>query len=170
MKSGMKVLYSPLGAASTRRLPAEQTVFRVLVDLGVTTCREHFTGLSNLMSTPTKESFLGHPRITAPRFLSPRSCPGRDSGHVSCLLDAQKLFQHGADCDGGKKLGQRIPDLRRSRKLTQTQLAKKVGCSVDFISLVERGVNAPTVARLEKFAKALTVGVGELFTFGERKR
>jgi transcriptional regulator with XRE-family HTH domain len=41
-----------------------------------------------------------------------------------------------------KKLGQRIADLRKARRLTQAQLAKAVGCSVKFIGLVERGVNA----------------------------
>ena len=68
-----------------------------------------------------------------------------------------------------RKLGQRIAELRRLRKLTQEQLAEAVGCSVEFISLVERGVNAPSVAGLEKFAKVLKVEVGELFTF-EKKR
>ena len=69
-----------------------------------------------------------------------------------------------------EKLGTRIADLRRERKLTQVQLAKTVGCSVEFISLVERGVNAPSVAGLEKFAKVLKVEVVELFTFKPRKR
>ncbi len=69
-----------------------------------------------------------------------------------------------------KKLGQRIADLRRSRELTQEQLAEAVDCSVEFISLVERGVNAPSVAGLEKFAKVLKVEVRDLFTFGSRKR
>ena len=69
-----------------------------------------------------------------------------------------------------KKLGKRIAELRRQRKLTQEQLAEAVGCSVEFISLVERGVNAPSVAGLEKFAKVLKVDVKELFTFEEKKR
>ncbi|MBI4023763.1 MAG: helix-turn-helix transcriptional regulator [Verrucomicrobia bacterium] len=69
-----------------------------------------------------------------------------------------------------KKLGRRIADLRRSKKLTQEQLAEKLGYSVEFISLVERGVNAPSVAGLEKFAKALKVEVGDLFVFEEKKR
>jgi transcriptional regulator with XRE-family HTH domain len=47
-----------------------------------------------------------------------------------------------------QKLCRRIANLRRTRKLTQAQLAKLVGCSVDFVSLVERGVNAPTVDSL----------------------
>ena len=69
-----------------------------------------------------------------------------------------------------KKLGQRIAGLRRSRELTQEQLAEAVNCSVEFISLVERGVNAPSVAGLEKFAKVLKVEVRDLFTFDGRKR
>ena len=68
-----------------------------------------------------------------------------------------------------QKLGKRIAALRKTNGLTQTELARKVGCSVDFISLVERGVNAPSVAGLEKFAKALKVEVVDLFTFTGRK-
>ena len=64
-----------------------------------------------------------------------------------------------------QKLGTRIADLRRELKLTQVQLAKAIGCSVEFISLVERGVNAPSVAGLEKFAKVLKVEVIDLFKF-----
>ena len=69
-----------------------------------------------------------------------------------------------------KRLGQRIADLRKNRRLTQVQFAKAVGCSVEFISLVERGVNAPSVAGLEVFAKALKVEVVDLFTFSQRTR
>ena len=68
-----------------------------------------------------------------------------------------------------RKLGQRIASLRKGRKLTQEQLAEAVGCSVEFISLVERGVNAPSVAGLEKFAKILKIEVRELFTFEEKR-
>ena len=69
-----------------------------------------------------------------------------------------------------QKLGQRIASLRKARKLTQEQLAEAIGCSVEFISLVERGVNAPSVAGLEKFAKVLKTEVKELFNFEEKKR
>jgi transcriptional regulator with XRE-family HTH domain len=69
-----------------------------------------------------------------------------------------------------QKLGKRIAGLRRTKKLTQEQLAEALGCSVDFISLVERGVNAPSVAGLENFAKVLEVEVRELFTFEDTKR
>jgi len=69
-----------------------------------------------------------------------------------------------------KRLGRRIAELRRTKRLTQEKLAESVGCSVEFISLVERGVNAPSVARLSDFAKVLGVEVKDLFTFGEKKR
>lgn len=69
-----------------------------------------------------------------------------------------------------RKLGQRIASLRKARKLTQEQLAEAIGYSVEFISLVERGVNAPSVAGLEKFAKILKTEVKELFNFEEKKR
>lgn len=69
-----------------------------------------------------------------------------------------------------RELGQRIAALRKARKLTQEQLAEALGCSVEFISLVERGVNAPSVAGLEKFAKVLKVEVKGLFTFEGKKR
>jgi transcriptional regulator with XRE-family HTH domain len=68
-----------------------------------------------------------------------------------------------------RRLGQRIADLRKNRRLTQVQFAKAVGCSVEFISLVERGVKAPSVAGLEDFAKALKVEVVDMFTFTGRK-
>lgn len=65
------------------------------------------------------------------------------------------------------KLGKRIAELRKARGLTQARLAKGAGCSVEFVSLVERGVKAPSVAGLEKFARALKAKVADLFAFGE---
>lgn len=67
-----------------------------------------------------------------------------------------------------RRLGQRIAALRKSQKLTQEQLAEALGCSVEFVSLVERGVNAPSVAGLENFARILMVEVKELFNFEEK--
>ena len=68
-----------------------------------------------------------------------------------------------------KQLGRRIAELRHARNLTQVQLARKTGYSVDFISLVERGVNGPSIAGLEKIARVLNVEIAGLFTF-ERKQ
>ncbi len=69
-----------------------------------------------------------------------------------------------------KKLGQRIAALRRAKGLTQENLAEAIGCSVEFISLVERGVNAPSVAGLDKFSSVLGVEVRDLFTFDKKKK
>ena len=67
-----------------------------------------------------------------------------------------------------KKLGKNIAYLRKNQGLTQEALAEVIGCSVEFISLVERGVNAPSVAGLQGFADALRVEVRDLFTFDGR--
>lgn len=68
-----------------------------------------------------------------------------------------------------RQLGKRIASLRKVRKLTQERLAEALGCSVEFVSLVERGVNSPSVAGLEKFAGVLEVEVRDLFTFEEEE-
>jgi transcriptional regulator with XRE-family HTH domain len=66
-----------------------------------------------------------------------------------------------------KKLGKRIATLRRAAKLTQAKLAEKSGYSVEFISLVERGINAPSVEGCERIAKVLKISVKELFDCSE---
>ena len=60
-------------------------------------------------------------------------------------------------------LGKQIAHFRRQADLTQEELAEKTGYSVDFIGLVERGINAPTVARLAEVADVLGVEVWQLF-------
>jgi transcriptional regulator with XRE-family HTH domain len=64
-----------------------------------------------------------------------------------------------------KALGKRIAVLRRRKGFSQEKLAERSGYSVEFVSLVERGVNAPSVAGLAKIAKALSVEVRDLFDF-----
>lgn len=62
-------------------------------------------------------------------------------------------------------LGRRIATLRKRSGFTQEQFAEAAGYSVEFISLVERGVNSPTVAGIEKMAQVLKVEPKVLFTF-----
>jgi len=66
-----------------------------------------------------------------------------------------------------KALGKRIAALRRAKDLSQESLAERCGYSVEFVSLVERGVNAPSVDGLARLAGALGVEVRELFNFSE---
>ena len=54
--------------------------------------------------------------------------------------------------------------------MTQEQFAETLDISVDFLSLVERGRNAPSFETLDKIAKRLRMSVADLFTFGARSR
>ena len=67
-------------------------------------------------------------------------------------------------------LGKNIAHFRREANLTQEQLAEKTDYSVDFIGLVERGVNAPTVSRLKDIADVIGVEVWQLFYAGQSGR
>ena len=63
------------------------------------------------------------------------------------------------------QFGRHLRRLRLVRGMTQEQFAEAARVSVDFLSLVERGINAPSFETLERFARALKVRVGELFNF-----
>ena len=67
-------------------------------------------------------------------------------------------------------LGKRIADLRRDRGYSQETLAEKTGYSTEFISLVERGINAPSVEGLDRIASALEVEIKELFNFNRQAK
>lgn len=64
-----------------------------------------------------------------------------------------------------KKFGQHLRTIRAQRRMTQEQFAETLDISVDFLSLMERGVNAPSFETLERVAKRLRLSVAELFTF-----
>jgi transcriptional regulator with XRE-family HTH domain len=64
-----------------------------------------------------------------------------------------------------QKLGKRIGELRLRAGLTQAQLAEKSNYSEDFIGLVERGINAPSVSGLDRIASAMKVPLKSLFDF-----
>jgi transcriptional regulator with XRE-family HTH domain len=69
-----------------------------------------------------------------------------------------------------KALGKRIAELRKAKGLSQESLAAKARYSTEFISLVERGLNSPSVAGLARIAKALNVEIKDLFDFGGGRR
>ena len=62
-----------------------------------------------------------------------------------------------------KQFGKRLKTLRLQAGYTQEKLAEEVGISVDFLSLIERGINAPSFDNLEKLANSLGVSIRELF-------
>jgi transcriptional regulator with XRE-family HTH domain len=52
--------------------------------------------------------------------------------------------------------------LRARKKLSQKALADKVGISVSYVSMLERGQRSPPLETIEKMAKALGVPPGTL--------
>jgi transcriptional regulator with XRE-family HTH domain len=64
-----------------------------------------------------------------------------------------------------EKFGQRLKAIRLARKLSQEQFAELLGISVDFLSLIERGINAPSFENLDAFAAQLNIPVLALFDF-----
>ena len=49
--------------------------------------------------------------------------------------------------------------------MTQERFAEVLDISVDFLSLVERGINAPSFETIEKIAKRLRMPEADLFAF-----
>jgi transcriptional regulator with XRE-family HTH domain len=64
-----------------------------------------------------------------------------------------------------KKFGQRLRSVRQERRMTQERFAELLGISVDFLSLIERGINAPSFEVLERMAGSLKMPVMLLFDF-----
>jgi transcriptional regulator with XRE-family HTH domain len=52
--------------------------------------------------------------------------------------------------------------LREKKKLSQKSLADKVGISVSYVSMLERGQRSPPLETIEKMAKALGVPAASL--------
>lgn len=65
--------------------------------------------------------------------------------------------------------GKNLRKIRRRKDLTQEKLAEALGVSVEFISNMERGVNAPSFETIEKIAQAFDLSVSQLFDFDEEK-
>lgn len=63
------------------------------------------------------------------------------------------------------RFGRRLREIRLSRKMSQERFAEMLGVSVDFLSLIERGRNAPSFKTLDRIAHRLRLPVAELFKF-----
>jgi transcriptional regulator with XRE-family HTH domain len=63
------------------------------------------------------------------------------------------------------KLGRRIQKVRTAKKITQEQLAEKIGTGLDWIAHIETGREVPNIAMLRKIARALGVKVQDLIPF-----
>ena len=63
------------------------------------------------------------------------------------------------------QFGKRLRQIRRARHLTQEEFSELIGISVDFLSLIERGINAPSFETIDQMAVKLGIPVSALFTF-----
>ena len=61
--------------------------------------------------------------------------------------------------------GKKLRSIRRIQDFTQEEFAEKLGVSVEFVSNMERGINAPSFETLEKIANVLNIRISELFDF-----
>lgn len=64
-----------------------------------------------------------------------------------------------------ERFGHRLRAIRLARKLSQEQFAELLGISVDFLSLIERGINAPSFENLDAFSTQLKMPLSVLFDF-----
>lgn len=62
-----------------------------------------------------------------------------------------------------KAFGKRVSEVRRSRGLTQQELAERVGMSVVAIAYIETGKRWARLGTLNKIAKSLKVDISNLF-------
>jgi transcriptional regulator with XRE-family HTH domain len=60
-------------------------------------------------------------------------------------------------------VGARIREMRESRNISMRELARKSGFSANALSLIERGVNSPSVSTLYKISQTLGVPITIFF-------
>lgn len=62
-----------------------------------------------------------------------------------------------------RRIAIHIRAIRKSRHLTQEELADRIGRSVDAISNIERAKGLPSLDTLQAIAKNLSIPIGEFF-------
>ncbi|MCP5007346.1 MAG: response regulator [Planctomycetes bacterium] len=61
------------------------------------------------------------------------------------------------------KIGRKLREIRKERKLTLKQLAERAGISVSLISQIERAESAASISTLNKIVSILNIKLGALF-------
>ena len=59
--------------------------------------------------------------------------------------------------------GRRIAEIRKRRRMSQSDLAEKLGITLDSVSRIERGATAPRIDRMDEIAQVLVVPLWTLF-------
>jgi transcriptional regulator with XRE-family HTH domain len=68
-----------------------------------------------------------------------------------------------------KLFGKKLRAFRKERQMTQEEFAELLNISVDFLSLVERGLSAPSFESIEVFSITLGIPVRDFFDFAPEK-
>jgi transcriptional regulator with XRE-family HTH domain len=68
-----------------------------------------------------------------------------------------------------KLFGKKLRSIRKGRGMTQEAFAELLGISVDFLSMVERGLSAPSFESIEAFSITLGVPIRDFFDFVPEK-
>ena len=77
---------------------------------------------------------------------------GRDLRDTTAPQPLPQKAGHEAPCDVGQRFGLRLRDLRRSRSMTQLQMAVLFGIDRSYISEIECGKKGVSLATLEVIA------------------
>lgn len=64
--------------------------------------------------------------------------------------------------DDMQTIGKRLAEIRKSKKFKQTELAEMLNISQQVISNIERGVTAPDIEQLKKFADIYNISLDQL--------
>jgi transcriptional regulator with XRE-family HTH domain len=64
-------------------------------------------------------------------------------------------------------LGEQIRALRKARAMTLTDLARRTGMSISYLSQVERSISDPSVVALYEISRALDVNISTFFPAGD---
>lgn len=83
------------------------------------------------------------------------------------LLQNEKIIIFMKEQQNILQFGNKIRELRETRKLTQAELAEMVGFSTNFVGMIERGKRNTTVSNVFKFAEALGVEAYQLFIYNK---
>ena len=62
-----------------------------------------------------------------------------------------------------REIGKFIASCRKNREMTQSELAEKLGVSINAVSKWERGVNLPDYSNLQELCSALGISLNEFF-------
>ena len=76
------------------------------------------------------------------------------------------FYNHNSVMEGKENLikyGKRLKELREKNKLTQAELAEKIGFSTNFIGMIERGERNTTTDNIFKIARALNISIEAFF-------